>query len=47
MESLKLTVLQLVVEITPISIDSIGWKTYIYFAIFNFSFIPLIYFCEY
>lgn len=34
----------LVVEITPVSISSIGWKTYIYFAIFNACFIPLIYF---
>jgi MFS family permease len=32
----------LVVEITPISINSIGWKTYIYFAIFNACFIPII-----
>lgn len=28
-----LTPLQLVVEITPVSIDNIGYKTYIYFAI--------------
>ncbi|KAJ9099729.1 hypothetical protein QFC20_005607 [Naganishia adeliensis] len=34
----------LVVEITPVSIKSIGYKTYIYFAIFNACFIPLIYF---
>lgn len=34
----------LVVEITPISISSIQWRTYIYFAIFNFCFIPLIWF---
>ncbi|RMZ07090.1 hypothetical protein D0864_02082 [Hortaea werneckii] len=34
----------LVVEITPVSIDNIGYKTYIYFAIFNFCFVPLIYF---
>lgn len=34
----------LVVEITPVSINNIGWKTYIYFAVFNFFFIPLIYF---
>ncbi|CAK7235884.1 hypothetical protein SCUCBS95973_009419 [Sporothrix curviconia] len=34
----------LVVEITPVSINSIGYKTYIYFAIFNFLFLPLIYF---
>ncbi|KAF4220908.1 hypothetical protein CNMCM6457_002156 [Aspergillus fumigatiaffinis] len=35
----------LVVEITPVSIKSIGWRTYIYFSVFNFCFIPLIYFC--
>ena len=34
----------LVVEITPVSIDSIRWRTYIYFAIFNVAFIPLIWF---
>ncbi|KAE8358943.1 hypothetical protein BDV27DRAFT_168961 [Aspergillus caelatus] len=34
----------LVVEITPVSIDNIGYRTYIYFAVFNFCFIPLIYF---
>ncbi|TVY43141.1 Sugar transporter [Lachnellula subtilissima] len=35
----------LVVEITPVSIKSIEWRTYIYFAIFNACFLPLIYFC--
>lgn len=34
----------LVVEITPVSINSIGWKTYIYFGIFNACFLPLIWF---
>ncbi|KAI3000832.1 transcriptional regulator family: Fungal Specific TF [Aspergillus niger] len=34
----------LVVEITPVSIKSIGYRTYIYFAVFNFFFLPLIYF---
>ncbi|KAJ5094320.1 hypothetical protein N7456_010181 [Penicillium angulare] len=34
----------LVVEITPVSIANIGYRTYIYFAIFNFCFLPLIYF---
>ncbi|KAF4976986.1 hypothetical protein FZEAL_6424 [Fusarium zealandicum] len=34
----------LVVEITPVSISSIGWKTYVYFCIFNFVFLPIIYF---
>ncbi|KAJ5437888.1 uncharacterized protein N7458_008886 [Penicillium daleae] len=33
----------LVVEITPVSISNIGYRTYIYFAIFNFCFLPLIY----
>lgn len=37
----------LVVQITPVSISSIGWKTYVYFSVFNFCFAPLIYlFCE-
>lgn len=34
----------LVVEITPVSIQNIGWRTYVYFCVFNFCFIPLIYF---
>jgi hypothetical protein len=34
----------LVVEITPVSISNIKWKTYIYFAIFNALFAPLVYF---
>lgn len=34
----------LVVEITPVSINSIGWRTYVYFGVFNAFFIPLIYF---
>lgn len=34
----------LVVEITPVSITNIGYKTYIYFCIFNATFIPLVYF---
>ncbi|KEF60682.1 uncharacterized protein A1O9_02243 [Exophiala aquamarina CBS 119918] len=34
----------LVVEITPVSIKSITWRTYIYFAVFNAAFIPLIWF---
>jgi hypothetical protein len=33
-----------VVEITPVSINSIGWRTYVYFAVPNAFFIPLIYF---
>ncbi|KAM0263171.1 hypothetical protein ACHAQJ_001326 [Trichoderma viride] len=31
------------VEIVPSSIANIGWKTYIIFAVFNFSFVPIIY----
>ncbi|KAL7929325.1 general substrate transporter [Trichoderma chlorosporum] len=31
------------VEIVPSSISNIGWKIYIIFAVFNFSFIPIIY----
>lgn len=34
----------LVVEITPVSFANIKWRTYIYFAVFNFAFIPVIYF---
>ncbi|KAI4591524.1 hypothetical protein KJ359_013246 [Pestalotiopsis sp. 9143b] len=34
----------LVVEVTPVSIKNIGWRTYVYFCIFNFCFLPLIYF---
>ncbi|KAF1989914.1 general substrate transporter [Aulographum hederae CBS 113979] len=34
----------LVVEITPVSINSIQWRTYIYFGVFNACFLPLIYF---
>ena len=32
------------VEITPVSISNIGWRTYVYFCAFNFAFLPLIYF---
>ncbi|KAL7918061.1 general substrate transporter [Trichoderma austrokoningii] len=31
------------VEIVPSTIANIGWRTYIIFAVFNFSFIPIIY----
>ena len=34
----------LVVEITPVSIQNIGYKTYVYFAIFNAAFVPMVYF---
>ncbi|KIJ32004.1 hypothetical protein M422DRAFT_185129 [Sphaerobolus stellatus SS14] len=33
-----------IVQITPIAIQNLGWKTYIMFAIFNASFIPVVYF---
>jgi hypothetical protein len=33
-----------VIEIVPVLIDSIGWRTYIVFAAFNLAFIPMIYF---
>ncbi|GME29248.1 sugar transporter [Neofusicoccum parvum] len=34
----------LVVEIVPVSINNIAWRTYIYFAVFNAFFVPIIYF---
>ncbi|KAI5797750.1 general substrate transporter [Geopyxis carbonaria] len=34
----------LVVEITPVSISSIGWRTYVYFGVFNAVFVPIIWF---
>ncbi|KAK7535325.1 general substrate transporter [Phyllosticta citribraziliensis] len=34
----------LVVEVVPVSIASIQWRTYLYFAIFNLAFAPVIYF---
>jgi MFS family permease len=34
----------LVVEITPVSIQNLQWRTYIYFAVFNAAFVPIIYF---
>ncbi|KAG7527767.1 hypothetical protein FFLO_06609 [Filobasidium floriforme] len=34
----------LVVEITPVSIKNIGYRTYIYFCVFNACFVPMIYF---
>ena len=30
-------------QITPISIENIGWKTYIIFAVLNALWVPLIY----
>ncbi|EXJ93373.1 hypothetical protein A1O1_01765 [Capronia coronata CBS 617.96] len=34
----------LVVEITPVSIGNIGYRTYIYFTVFNVAFLPIIWF---
>ncbi|KAI1075299.1 general substrate transporter [Whalleya microplaca] len=34
----------MVVEITPVGIDSIGWRFYIIWTVFNFSFVPIVYF---
>ncbi|KAI1633668.1 general substrate transporter [Biscogniauxia mediterranea] len=34
----------LVVEITPVGIQSIGWRFYIIWTVFNFSFVPIVYF---
>lgn len=34
----------MIVMVTPIMIDNIGWGTYVFFAAMNFSFIPFIYF---
>ncbi|KAF8507657.1 general substrate transporter [Gautieria morchelliformis] len=33
-----------IVQVTPVAIQNLGWKTYIMFAIFNASFIPMVYF---
>ncbi|GKT48933.1 sulfate adenylyltransferase [Colletotrichum spaethianum] len=33
----------MIVQITPISIASIGWKTYIIFAVLNATWVPIIY----
>lgn len=32
------------IEIVPIAIGNIGWRTYIIFAAFNLAFVPMIYF---
>ncbi|KAB8216477.1 general substrate transporter [Aspergillus novoparasiticus] len=34
----------MVVEVTPIGIQNLGWKFYIIWTVFNFSFIPVVYF---
>lgn len=33
----------MIVQITPIAIDNIGWKTYTIFAALNTAFLPVIY----
>ena len=34
----------MIVQITPISINSIGWRTYIIFAVLNTCWVPIIFF---
>jgi hypothetical protein len=34
----------IIVEITPYAITNIGWKTYVIFAVLNFTWAPLLYF---
>nr|XP_036577935.1 uncharacterized protein CTRU02_11997 [Colletotrichum truncatum]KAF6785065.1 hypothetical protein CTRU02_11997 [Colletotrichum truncatum] len=36
------TCVYIVVVVTPTAIDSIGWKYYLIYAIFNFAFVPII-----
>jgi hypothetical protein len=33
----------MIVQITPISIDNIGWRTYIIFAVLNSLWVPIIF----
>lgn len=33
----------MIVQITPIAIDNIGWKTYVIFAVLNAFWVPIIY----
>lgn len=33
----------MIVQITPIAIDSIGWRTYIIFAVLNATWVPIMY----
>lgn len=33
----------MIVQITPISIDNIGWRTYIIFAVLNACWVPIIF----
>ena len=34
----------MIVQITPIAIDNIGWRTYIIFAVLNTCWVPIIFF---
>lgn len=34
----------MIVQITPISIENIGWRTYIIFAVLNACWVPIIFF---
>jgi hypothetical protein len=34
----------IVVSITPVGIDTIGWKFYVIFAVLNLAWIPIVYF---
>lgn len=34
----------MIVQVTPVAIENIGWKTYIIFAILNATWVPIIYF---
>lgn len=34
----------IVVQIVPVAIENIGWRTYIIFAVFNLAFVPMVYF---
>lgn len=35
----------MVVMVTPVAFNNIGWRTYIIFAIFNAAAVPMMYFC--
>lgn len=34
----------MIVQITPIAIENIGWRTYIIFAVLNATWVPIIFF---
>lgn len=38
-----LTIVQMIVQVTPIAISNIGWRTYIIFAVLNATWVPIIY----